>query len=52
MSKEQLEVKIGKTYLTKHGRFVKIVYEPWDGTFNGEYEEDGRGTPYGKIIKL
>jgi hypothetical protein len=50
MNKKQLEVQIGKTYLTKHGRFVKIVSEPWAGIFNGEYEEDGRGTPYGRWL--
>ena len=50
MNKKQLEVQIGKTYLTKHGRFVKIVSEPWADIFNGEYEEDGRGTLYGRWL--
>jgi len=38
-----MKIEINKTYLTKHGRFVKMVCEPWPGVFNGEYEEDGRG---------
>ena len=37
-----MKLEIGKTYLTKHGRFVKIKEEPWEGIFNGEYEKDGR----------
>jgi len=31
-----MKLEIGKTYLTKHGRFVKIKEEPWEGIFNGE----------------
>ena len=50
IGKTYLEVQIGKTYLTKHGRFVKIVSEPWADIFNGEYEEDGRGTLYGRWL--
>jgi hypothetical protein len=38
-----MKIEINKTYLTKQGRFVKMVCEPWPGAFNGEYEEDGRG---------
>ena len=37
-----MKIEINKTYLTKHGRFVKMVCEPWSGVFNGEYEEDGK----------
>ena len=37
-----MKLEIGKTYLTKHGRFAKIKEEPWEGIFNGEYEKDGR----------
>jgi hypothetical protein len=38
-----MKIEINKTYLTKHGRFVKMVSMAWAGAFNGEYEEDGRG---------
>ena len=38
-----MKLELGKTYLTKHGRFVKIDSEPWKEVFNGEYEQDGRG---------
>jgi len=37
-----MKLELEKTYLTKHGRFVKIVNQPWEGIFNGEYEKDGR----------
>lgn len=37
-----MNIEVNKTYLTKHGRFVKMVNEPWEGIFNGEYEDDGR----------
>lgn len=46
------QIHIGKTYLTKNGRFVKITDQPWQGVFNGEYEEDGRKVEshiYGKF---
>ena len=51
--KRNVIVEIGKTYLTNHGRFVKITSEPWGGgcgIFNGEYEEDGRETKYGRWL--
>ena len=31
-----MKLEIGKTYLTKHGRFAKIKEEPWEGIFNGK----------------
>jgi hypothetical protein len=37
-----MQVEIGKTYMTRNGRFVKLVYEPWKGVYNGEIEPDGR----------
>lgn len=37
-----MKLKVGKTYMTRHGRFVKLTSEPWEGIFNGEYELDGR----------
>lgn len=48
------QINLGKTYLTKNGRFVKITDQPWQGVFNGEYEEDGRnegvGNKYGRWL--
>jgi len=38
-----MKIEINKTYLTKQGRFVKMVCEPWPGIFNGEYEKDRGG---------
>jgi hypothetical protein len=38
-----MKIEVGKTYFTKHSRFVKITLEPWKEVFNGEYEQDGRG---------
>jgi hypothetical protein len=38
-----MKIEINKTYLTKQGRFVKMVSMAWTGVFNGEYEEDRRG---------
>ena len=38
-------LELGMTYLTKHGRFVKITDEPWAGVFNGQYEKDNRIDP-------
>lgn len=40
-------LEVGKTYLTKHGRFVKLDCQPWEGIFNGDYEEDGRNEGFG-----
>jgi hypothetical protein len=45
-----MKIEINKTYLTKQGRFVKMVCEPWPEVFNGEYEEDGRRAGYGSQI--
>lgn len=38
-----MKIEIGKTYMTRNGRFVKVLNEPWKGIFNTEAEEDGRG---------
>lgn len=47
-----MKLELGKAYLTKHGRFVTLTSEPWEGIFNGDYEEDGRhkgfGSDYGR----
>lgn len=37
-----MKIEIGKTYLTRNGRFVKLDCQPWEGIFNGNYEDDGR----------
>lgn len=42
-----MKLELGKTYLTKHGRFVTLTFEPWKGIFNGDYEEDGRYKGFG-----
>ena len=42
-----MTIEINKTYLTKHGRFVKITNQPFEGVFNGEYEKDGRNEGVG-----
>lgn len=42
-----MKLEIGKTYLTKHGRFAIIDMEPWVGVFNGNYEDDGRHLGFG-----
>jgi hypothetical protein len=41
---EKLLLEGGKTYFTKHGRFVKLDSEHFGlkGVFNGYYEKDGR----------
>jgi hypothetical protein len=39
---KSIKLEIGKSYLTRHGRFVTIVNEPWEGIYNGDYEKDGR----------
>jgi hypothetical protein len=41
-NKQVMNIELNKTYLTKNGKFVKIVNEPWKEIFNGDYEEDGR----------
>jgi len=46
-----MKLEIGKVYLTKHGRFVKLTSEPWEGIFNGEYDNDGRGDKYGRWME-
>jgi hypothetical protein len=43
-----MKLEIDKSYLTKHGRFVKLTSQPWENIFNGEYENDGRGDMYGR----
>lgn len=42
-----MNLEAGKTYLTKHGRFVKLDHQPWEGIFNGDYEQDGRNGGFG-----
>ena len=42
-----MKIEIGKTYLTRNGRFVKLDCQPWAGVFNGDYENDGRYKGFG-----
>ena len=37
-----MKIEIGKTYLTKHGRFVRMDERILGSVFNGTYEKDGR----------
>lgn len=47
MNKEFMgKIELGKTYLTKHGRFVKIYSQMQNDIFNGKYEEDGINETY------
>jgi len=37
-----MKIEIGKTYLTRNGRFIKIEKIVFEGVYWGEFEEDGR----------
>jgi len=32
-----MNLEVGKDYITRNGRPVKIFLEPWTGIYNGEY---------------
>ncbi len=35
-----MRLEVGKSYLTRHGRTIKIDKEAWKGVFEGHYKND------------
>ncbi len=45
-----MNLEVGKDYITRNGRPVKIFLEPWTGIYNGEYL-DGKQPASGRWKK-